>query len=73
MRTGLQGALLQAATAASSTSDSARRLTFVPESHTDFIFSVKRDRVSIAVVAVVVLLLVIAIVTRRVRRSGVTR
>jgi cell division protein FtsW (lipid II flippase) len=57
-------------TASSTSSTTLRRVAYLPESHTDFIFSVSPDAFSIVQLAVVVILLATLIyVLRRRRRT----
>ena len=60
-----------AATASTTASSTRRRLAYLPEKHTDFIFSVVPEKASIVrLVAVVVLVMVLLYVIRRRRRQS---
>jgi cell division protein FtsW (lipid II flippase) len=66
-------ALLQTVTqsASSTGSTTPRRLAFIPEQHTDFVFAVVREDFSIVTLAVVMLLLfTLTFVLRRRRARG---
>jgi cell division protein FtsW (lipid II flippase) len=65
-------ALLQAVarTASTTASGSPRRLAFVPEPHTDFIFSVSREEFSILRLGITLLVLFVLIRYIRRRRTG---
>ena len=59
------------ATASTTASSTPRPLAYLPEKHTDFIFSVVPEKASIVrLVAVVVLVLVLLYVIRRRRRQS---
>jgi len=59
-------------TASSTASTTSRRLAFLPERHTDFIFSVRRDEFSIIGLAILVLVLftITRVLKRRRARQG---